>query len=173
MKVIGDYIGGGSVKGCYKVKGYPQLVVLLGGEKSELLCEEHDLLRLRKMGIPALHVRVVKVQNTDGETDWGLMAPKYDFHSLCSSSESSNYSSESQKDAIARLKPGHLRNLEAIRRKLIKKKVSIADLQFLFRGDSEVVINDPCEVYTRSDSDSIRCNSQAIRAMIRSAKNNK
>jgi hypothetical protein len=103
---------------------------------------EHKALnRFRKLGIPTLKTKVEKVK-TDFETVDALICERYDFgvHTI----------HDLDKAAVRKhLKPGHLKSLKRIFSKIKRKKLAIPDPQFLFRGESEVVLHDPNGLPTR------------------------
>lgn len=148
-----DRIGGGSEKDCYAVGA--DMVGLIGMEYARTLEQLRQLRLLAKLGLPALRVTLRQFSIDERQWEWGLLAPRYDFHLFTRCADTLGDMVDDL-PTLRRLQPGHWKELRRIVQLLRQHRLYVNDLQFLFRGDSEVVICDPVSVDVKSRWSSAR-----------------
>jgi hypothetical protein len=157
MRCLGNIIGSGTFKTCHEIVGEPNKVALVGwsGQRQKLKEEQTDLKLLRKKGLPVLKTRLQQVATGEHKERYkgalvvyGLVCDRYDFGikpwhiNMLAHKHDIKY--------LNMLKNGHLRKFHEINNLLNAHSVAVCDLQFLLKGEDEVVIADPLSVNTNA-----------------------
>lgn len=153
--ILSESIGNGAYKQCFTIKGVSDRVALVQTGnwhkqhgRSDLSRELRDLTKLKKLGLPVMGGEIQQVllpPEDDGVSPdkkrkaWALIASKYDFWWYVGNPVPSE------------MTVGHMKSVLNILRSLDKKKLYVEDLQFLGRGDKNMVISDPLGVTKDND----------------------
>lgn len=146
MKTLVEFIGAGAHKQAWTIKGKPKWVALIAHpyiyktEKDALALlkrERADLIKIRKLGFPAVTGRIQRVTRRDDDNPkrwvktWGMIVPRF------------------ERGGIRIEDPGITSKQYEMMEKIIKtqdeKNIWIKDLQFLL-SENKVVIADPLNV---------------------------
>lgn len=134
---VGQKLGAGAYKKAYEIVEYPGWVALTVDkyDVDRIEDEMKDLIRLKKMGIPALKPYGIRPVKTDDGLVYGLIVKR-----MAGSTRGGNFYDHTNERSI--------KDLEKIQHLLNKHKHYVIDLQFLVGFNGEVVIADPAGVHT-------------------------